>query len=119
MLLQLLESRLDNVVYRLGFARTRSQARQMVGHGHFLINGRKTTVPSFLVRLGDSVSIRPQSRARKVFEDLPVTLKKYEPPAWISLDKETFTGTVRALPTTELTTEVPVELAQIVEYYSR
>lgn len=118
-LLSMLEQRLDNVVFRLGFASTRSQARQLVGHGHFTVNKRKVTIPSFSVKPGDVIGIREGSKNKKSFEDLGVTLKNYEPPVWLRLDKEKFEGTIVSTPSEEVTSDIPVEIASIVEYYSR
>ena len=118
-LVRSLEMRLDNVVFRLGFATTRSQARQLVSHGHFTVNGRRTTIPSYRVRVKDRITFRPQSKDKSAFKELPTTLKKYEPPHWMALDKEAFAGEITALPSADITRDVPVEVAQIVEYYSR
>src|ERR687893_203656 len=85
-LLQILESRLDNVVYRMGFADSRKQARQLVRHGHFIVNGRKTNIPSFLVRPADEISVRPESRKREYFKDYGEVLQTKRPPDWISLN---------------------------------
>jgi len=119
MLLGLLERRLDNVVFRLGFASNRRQARQLVSHGHISVNDRRVTIPSFAVSPGDVIAIRERSRDKKVFEDLVVRTKNFEPPKWLELAKDTLTGTVKALPAGELLEGVPVEVAQIVEFYSR
>lgn len=118
-LLALLEQRLDNVVYRLGFASTRRQARQMVSHGHFSVNGRKVTIPSYQVHLGDMIGLRQRNREVKLFDDLQIKLKKYEPPAWLELDKEKLEGKIAGIPSKEALIDVPVEVAQIVEFYSR
>ncbi len=75
-LLQILETRLDNVVYRMGFADSRKQARQLVRHGHFVVNGRKTNIPSFIVRAGDEVRVRPESRTREYFKDFGEVLRR-------------------------------------------
>jgi small subunit ribosomal protein S4 len=119
LLLQFLEMRLDNVIYRLRWAPTRTAARQLVTHGHFAVNGRRVTVPSYSVKVGDAISIREGSGKKKVFEDLRTILKKYEPPAWITLDKEALTGSITALPSAEAVGDVPVQMGQIVEFYSR
>lgn len=117
-LLALLESRLDNVVYRLGLADSRAQARQLVQHGHFTVNGRMTDIPSFLVRPTDLVGIRPESRRATYFKDRKELLGKREVPAWLSLDAETLDGRMLALPTRQ-EIDVPVEEQLIVEFYSR
>jgi small subunit ribosomal protein S4 len=117
-LLKLLECRLDNVVYRLGFASSRKEARQLVNHGHILLNGRKTDVPAFVVKVGDVIEIRQQSR-----ELIPV-LSALEAvdgrgmPVWLELDKTGFKGTIRGLPTKE-DIVLPVNEQMVVELYSR
>ena len=118
-LMFLLEARLDNVVFRLGLASTRRQARQLVSHGHFTVNGRKVNIPSYSVKQGDVIAIRSFSKDKKSFEDLAVTIKKYDPPVWLKLDRNKFEGEVIASPSKELVGDVPVEIAQIVEFYSR
>ena len=118
-LLQILESRLDNVVYRLGFADSRKQARQLVRHGHFLVNGRKTNVPSFLVRPNDEIAVRPESRTREYFTDYAQVLNTRRAPEWLAIDANALTGRVLNLPTRDQI-EVPVfNEALIVEHYSR
>src|ERR671929_1938889 len=99
-LLRVLESRLDNVVYRLGFADSRRQARQLVRHGHFMVNGRKTNIPSFITKVGDEVSVRPESRSRTYFKDLDASgiLRKKAIPEWLSLDAGALAGRVLRLP---------------------
>lgn len=119
-LVSLLERRLDNVVFRLGFATTRSHARQMVGHGHFLVNKRKVSIPSYLVKKGDIIAIKESSLdEKKLFEDTRIKLKKYETPSWLELDKEKLEGKVISLPDSEVSQDIPVEITQVVEYYSR
>ena len=118
MLLRLLETRLDNVVYRLGFARTRWQSRQMVSHGHFMLNGRKVTIPSIQVRQGDEIAIRPQSAKCKLFEGIADKLSQVELPAWLTMDGSTLTAKVIALPT--MNDARPLfDPKAIVEFYSR
>ena len=117
-LLTVLESRLDNVVYRLGLADSRAQARQLVMHGHFTVNGRKTNIPSFLVRPNDLVGVRPESRRAKYFKERKDLLGKREVPAWLSLDEETMDGRVLVLPTRQ-EIDAPVNEQLIVEFYSR
>ena len=117
-LLAVLESRLDNIVYRLGLADSRAHARQLVQHGHFTVNGRKTNIPSFLVRPIDLVGVRPESRRAKYFKERRELLGKREVPAWLSLDVETLDGRVLALPTRQ-EIDVSVEEQLIVEFYSR
>ncbi len=117
-LLILLESRLDNAVYRLGFASSRSQARQLVLHGHFAVNGRKTNIPSYLVKPGDVISVRESSRGKAYFKEIAQTLDESRVPAWLSLDIPNLTGKVVDSPSRD---DVDVTLNEhlIVEYYSR
>ena len=118
-LLILCERRLDNVVYRLGFAQTRRQARQLATHGHFTVNGQRVDIPSFQVKVGDVIEVREKSRASVKFkgllgEDAPmVTL-----PKWLTRDKNTLQGTVVALPVRD-DVDFPVEEHLIVELYSK
>jgi small subunit ribosomal protein S4 len=118
-LLQILESRLDNVVYRMGFADSRRQARQLVRHGHFTVNGRKTDIPSFLVKPGDLVAVRPESRSRTYFTDFAEVLNTRRAPHWISMDNSALSGKVLSLPARDQI-EVPAfNEALVVEHYSR
>jgi len=117
-LMALLESRLDNVVYRLGLADSRAHARQLVQHGHFMVNGRVTDIPAFLVRPTDTVSVRPESLHTKYFKERKELLGKREVPAWLNLDAETLNGRMLALPTRQ-EIDVPVQEQLIVEFYSR
>jgi small subunit ribosomal protein S4 len=87
-LLRLLELRLDNVVYRMGFATSRAQARQLVGHGHFAVNGRATNVPSFQVRNGDRVEVRESHRSREPFKTAKETLRSHQPPEWVEATRK-------------------------------
>ncbi len=117
-LLKLLECRLDNVAYRLGFASSRREARQLVGHGHILVNGRKTDIPSYTVKPGDVIEVRQKSR-----EILPVKMaldavEGRGVPAWLELEKDVFKGVVRGIPTKE-EIAAPVNEQLIVELYSR
>ena len=117
-LLILLESRLDNVVYRLGMAASRPQARQLVAHGHIMLNGRKTNIPSALVSEGDLISIRPESSRRTYFKDLRQNIDDRQVPRWLSLDTGSLSGKILSLPVRE---DIDVSLNEqlIVEYYSR
>jgi small subunit ribosomal protein S4 len=117
-LLALLESRLDNVVYRLGFAVSRAQARQIVLHGHIMVNGRKTKTPSALVRDGDILSIRPESVKGNYFKALRQELDDRRVPRWLQLDAKNMSAVVVQLPTRE---DIDVSLNEqlVVEYYSR
>ena len=118
-LLTLIERRLDNVVYRLGFAMTRREARQLVNHAHFTVNGHKVNIPSYLVRVGDVIEVKESSRSSELFkrltgENAPMTLL----PAWLERTKGTLQGTVAHLPTRE-EIDTPVEEHLIVELYSK
>lgn len=117
-LMQLLERRLDNVVYRLAFGESRSHARQLVKHGHFQVNGRRVNIPSFLVKAGDTVSWRESSQARDFFKTLKETLPKRSVPSWLQLDRAAATGTITALPEAD-DIDTRVDTRMIVEYYSR
>lgn len=117
-LLILLERRLDNVVYKLGFAVTRRESRQMVRHGHFMVAGRKVNIPSFLVRPGELIEIREKSRKMVgVNEALDAVVRKGIPP-WLELDRDNFKGVVKSLPTRAEITE-PIQEQLIVELYSK
>ena len=119
-LLQLLERRLDNVVYRLGFATTRRQARQFVVHGHILVNGRRVDVPAYEVDEGDIVEIAPSSRDIPVIKENLENIDPRSVPEWLELDKDNFRGKVVKLPTAvEEYLEVPVNLQYIIEFYSK
>jgi small subunit ribosomal protein S4 len=117
-LLQLLERRLDSAVYRLGLARTRSEARQLVRHKHFLVNGKPVNIPSFLVKPGDTVTVREKSKNKQVFLDSVEQASRREIPEWLELEKEKLSGTIKALPNRESIT-LPIQEQLIVEFYSR
>jgi small subunit ribosomal protein S4 len=118
-LLSLLESRLDNVVYRLGFADSRSQARQLVRHGHFEVNGQRTNVPSFLMTVGDIVAVRANSRSKAYFRDRAQLLQSNRAiPAWLQLSVVDLRGSMVGEPGRE-DIEIPLNEQLIVEYYSR
>ena len=117
-LLQLLERRLDNVVYRLGFASSRAMARQLVAHGHFLVNGRKVDVASSLVGAGNVISLRESSRQNDAIKICLDTAQGRGIPAWLELDVENFQGTVKQLPTRE-DIMMPIQEQLIVELYSK
>jgi small subunit ribosomal protein S4 len=118
MLLQLLERRLDNIVYRLGFATSRAEARQLVRHGHFQVNGRKVDVPSYLVRRGDVVTVRERSRNVARIRDALELAQRRGVPEWLEVVPETFTGTVKSFPArADLT--MPINEKLVVELYSK
>ena len=113
----IVESRLDNVVFRMGFANSRKQARQLVSHGHFLLNGRKADIPSILVRPGDVVEVKESSRDSKVFEGLSSKTSE-NVPDWVSVEYNNFKGTFVSKPTFE-NLELPVDVTKIIELYSK
>ena len=117
-LLQILETRLDNVIFRLGYAENRAQARLLVTHGHFAVNGRRTDVPSALISQGDMISVRDGSRRRVYFKDLLAVAEDRNVPAWLSRDLKELSGAMLRLPDRS---EVDANLNEqlIVEYYSR
>jgi small subunit ribosomal protein S4 len=117
-LLILLERRLDNVVYRLGFADSRAQARQIVRHGHIMVNGRKTDIPSFLVKLGDVIKWREASTKTEYYKKVAEEVEEKAIHNWLSLDKESMTGRVLNLPSKD-DIEAGFNEKAIVEYYSR
>lgn len=117
-LLQLLERRLDNVAYRLGFARTRTEARQLVRHRHLLVNDKIVNIPSYVVKPGDKVTIREKSRTKGVFENSLEQVERRGVPEWLELDREKFTGTIKSMPNREEIT-LPIQEQLIVEFYSR
>ncbi|BAC91513.1 MAG: 30S ribosomal protein S4 [Aphanocapsa lilacina HA4352-LM1] len=114
--LELLERRLDNVVYRLGFATSRAQARQWVNHGHFAVNGRRVSIPSYRVRPGDAITVMPNSAAfvKEALEAASLP----QAPKWLEANRETLAATVKALPERE-DIDTPVQELLIVEFYSR
>jgi len=117
-LLQILEMRLDNLVYRLGFADSRAQARQLVCHGHFAVNGRKTDIPSFIAKPNDVVTVRERSKSLEYFKTRELLLAQKGVPSWLSLDITGMTGRVTSLPSrTDL--ELPFEEQKVVEFYQR
>lgn len=118
MLLQQLERRLDNVVFRLGFAQARRQARQLVRHGHVAVNGRKVNIPSFQVSVGDEITIRENSRKLVVLEAAKEFASHQPSPAWLEINRDAYTGRVLALPKRE-DINLPVNEQLIVELYSK
>ncbi|HIU48005.1 MAG TPA: 30S ribosomal protein S4 [Candidatus Avimonoglobus intestinipullorum] len=118
MLLQILESRLDNVVFRLGLANTRREARQIVNHGHILVNGKKVNIPSYLIKQGDVVTLKEKSRSSSRMKDIVETNASRVVPKWLDMDKNTLTGKVVALPARD-DIDYEVEEHLIVELYSK
>jgi small subunit ribosomal protein S4 len=117
-LLQMLERRLDNVVYRLGYAESRSQARLLVTHGHFNVNGRRTDIPSMLVQKGDEIEVRDGSRQRTYFKGLPAVAEARTAPHWLERDVTELTGRVLQLPERR-DVDATLNDQLIIEYYSR
>jgi small subunit ribosomal protein S4 len=117
-LLRILELRLDNVVYRLGLAESRNQARQVVRHGHIAVNGRRTDIPSALVKPGDTVSVHPNSREKEYFKAVADTLSRKTVPRWLELDPTALSARVTDRPSRG-DIEINVNEALVVEYYSR
>ncbi len=118
-LFELLESRLDNAVFRMGFANSRNAAWQIVSHGHILVNGKKTDIPSYRVKIGDKISINPKSSEKEIFKNLDIKIKKYNAPDWINVNKEKKESEICGIPL--LTDELIMEqsLNSIIEFYSR
>ena len=117
-MLQILETRLDNVVYHLGFANTRAAARQMVGHGHIKVNGRKVSIPSFGLRVNDIIEVRDSSRARQMATKNLESATSRSVPDWLSLTRDAFKGVVMRIPTRDEIQPIANEQA-VVEFYSR
>ncbi|MCR5486660.1 MAG: 30S ribosomal protein S4 [Lachnospiraceae bacterium] len=117
-LMIMLESRLDNVIYRLGFARTRREARQMVDHKMFTINGKGVNIPSYQIKAGDVIEVKEKKRSSQHFKDIFEVTAGRTVPAWLTADQESFKGSVVALPTRD-EIDVPVNETMIVELYSK
>ena len=117
-LMVMLESRLDSVVFRMGFARTRREARQIVGHKHVLVNGKQVNIPSYLIKAGDVIEIREKSKSLQRYKDILEVTGGRLVPEWMDVDQEALKGTVKNLPTREMI-DVPVNEMLIVELYSK
>lgn len=117
-LLVMLERRLDNTVFRIGFASSRNQARQLVRHNHILVNGRKVNIPSFLVSVGDVISLKEKSRANALINENVEAVVRRGTPSWIELDKDNYKATIKTLPNREEIT-MPIQERLIVELYSK
>jgi small subunit ribosomal protein S4 len=115
-LFNILETRLDNVVYRFGIAHTRRLARQLVSHGHITLNGKKTTVPSTRLKIGDVVKVRDGSKGSPLFENMGEKLKAYNAPTWVSFDADALEGKILTLPKNN---ESFINLSSVLEFYSR
>jgi len=118
-LLVLLERRLDSMVYRLGFATSRNESRQLVRHGHFLVNGQKVNIPSYLVRPGDTIELREKSRQVICINEALDGVMRRGVPSWVELDRAAFKGTVKTLPVREEMTTPSFNERLIVELYSK
>ena len=117
-LMIMLESRLDSVVFRMGFARTRREARQVVGHKHFLVNGKPVQIPSYLVKAGDVIEVREKAKSLQRYKDILEVTSGRLAPEWLEVDQEAMKATVKYLPTREMI-DVPVNEMLIVELYSK
>jgi small subunit ribosomal protein S4 len=117
-LLQALEMRLDNVVFRMGFGGTRGETRQMVRHAHFLVNGKKVNIPSYQVRVGDKITVKEKSRKVNRINESLEAVDRRGIPAWLEVDKKAFEGTVKSMPAREDLT-LPIQEQLIVELYSK
>ncbi|WP_314155440.1 30S ribosomal protein S4 [Stomatobaculum longum] len=117
-LMVLLESRLDNVIFRLGWARTRREARQIVGHRHVLVNGKIVNIPSYLIKAGDTIEIKERAKSSERYKEVLEMTSGRIVPTWLESDKENLKGAVKALPSRE-EIDVPVDELQIVELYSK
>jgi small subunit ribosomal protein S4 len=117
-LIQILESRLDNVVYRMGFASNRNKARQFVNHGHFTVNGRKLSIPSAMIKIGDVVAVKQNSRAMPYFKDLPDEMASRDVASWVEVDPNNMSGKLVRLPGAQEAQPILNEQL-IVEHYSR
>ncbi len=118
LLIKKLEERLDNIVFRFGFAKSRSEARQIVNHGHFFVNGKKIDIPSYRTKKGDEIELKPRSKKNRKFQEIKPLLKNYTEPEWLSLDKENMKGKILNLPSEE-EAAAPAETSIIFEFYSK
>ena len=117
-LLRMLESRLDNAVFRLGFTESRRIARQVVNHGHVLVNGKMASIPSFQIKKGDTIALKEKILSSPLFSELEIKIKKYEAPQWLELDRTNKTGKVTRLPEAD-DAGVSADVTKIKEFYSR
>ena len=113
-----IETRLDNIIFRLGFAKSRAEARQMVTHGHFLVNGKRTDIPSQKLKIEDKITVREGSKEKGIFKDIQERIKKSALPAWLSIDNKTLEAEVKKYPKIE-DVQLPGELSAVFEHYSR
>ncbi len=117
-LMVLLESRLDNIVFRMGFARTRREARQVVGHKHVLVNGKCVNIPSYLIKAGDVIELKESAKSMQRYKEIAEITAGRLVPEWMDVDADNFKGTIKQLPTREMI-DVPVDEMLIVELYSK
>lgn len=117
-LMQLLERRLDNVIMRMGIADSRAQARQIVSHAHILVDGKNNNIPSYLVKKGDVISLKPRFKESPLLKDIKAKLKNYQAPSWISLDPNKLEAKIISYPA-ENDIKINADLPQVIEYYSR
>ncbi|MDD3292891.1 MAG: 30S ribosomal protein S4 [Candidatus Pacebacteria bacterium] len=117
-LIEKIESRLDNTIFRLGLAKSRAQASKLVSHGHFMVNGRKVDIPSYEMKIGDVISIRPGSKKKEPLKDLDALMKNYKLPSWLNFDKDKGEGKFVKKPIAA-DVQLPVEIATLFEHYSR
>lgn len=118
-MLSLLERRLDNAVYRVGFGSTRSEARQLVKHNHVLVNGKRVNIPGYILRVGDKLEMRETSRKLKIVELAAALAERRPTPGWIEVDRPAFSAVIKSLPIREELNEPAIREQYIVEYYSR
>lgn len=118
LLVRKLENRLDNLIFRLGFSSSRKKAKQLVGHGHFQINGRKVDIPSYQTKKGDVITLRPSSKEKKFFKEVLPTLKKHEAPSWVKFNFEKVSAEVTGHPSLE-EAALPADLTAVFEFYSK
>lgn len=117
-LIQKIETRLDNVIFRLGWSRSRSHAGQLVSHGHFVVNGRNVDIPSYVVGINDVISIKPGSKDKDTIKDIGEKMKKFALPTWLSFDKDKIEGKMLKKPLF-VDIQLPAEIASVFEHYSR
>ena len=116
-IISILEMRFDNAVFRSGLASSRIVARQYIGHGHLMVNGKKVTIPSYRTKIGDVISIKPSSKELLIFKDLPNIINKYDAPDWISLDADKIESKIKKIPI-EISNQI-FNINLVVDYYSR
>jgi len=118
LLIKKLESRLDNVVFKMGLAKSRKESRQIVSHNHVLVNGQPVNIPSFVLKKGSKIELKKQKKDKVLFKDLMISMKSYQPPQWLKVDKKNLSSEITGQPTLD-EVGVPVDIASIFEFYSR